>query len=184
MAHRIHVVGAAGSGKTYLAAAIAAALTADHHELDRVAIRRNGDGRQVAPVPWPERRAAAAEIAERPRWVTEGIYLGWTEPLFAGADLIVWLDIPWWQATWRITGRHLRKSLRGENEWKGIRLLLRFLWSTRRYYLGLGGDPNREHDDGATDRRMTAAALAPHAVKVMRIRHGRDIASSIDWRAA
>jgi adenylate kinase family enzyme len=184
MLHRIHVVGAAGSGKTYLAAALAAALAADHYELDRVAMRRCGDEMQVTLVPWPERCAAAAEIAERPRWVTEGIYLGWTEPLFAAADLIVWLDIPWWQATWRITARHARKSLRGENEWKGIRLLLRFLWSTRRYYLGPGGNPNREHDDGATDRRMTAAALAPYSDKVIRFRSGRNIVSSISRDAA
>ncbi|TCC36309.1 hypothetical protein [Kribbella speibonae] len=182
MSQRIHVVGAAGSGKTYVAAGLAAALSTDHHELDRVAMRRSDDHTTVTLVPWPERRAAVAEIAARPDWVTEGIYLGWTEPLFAAADLIVWLDIPWWQATWRVISRHVQKSLRGENEWKGIRLLLRFLWSTRRYYLGPGGIPSQEHEDAATDHRMTVAALMPYAGKVVRFRHGRDIVSNIASR--
>lgn len=174
---RVHVIGAAGSGKTFLAAALSAGLGAEHHDLDRVALRRAAGAGQVTPVPWPQRRAAADEVAERSRWVTEGIYLGWTEPLIAAADLVVWLDVPWWLATYRIIVRHVRRSLRGDNEWKGIRLLLRFLWTTRNYYLGPGGDAAREHADTAIDRRMTVMALAPYAAKTVRCHGRRDVTS-------
>lgn len=172
---RVHVVGAAGSGKTYLATAVATTLGLGHHELDLLTSRPTADGRRPAQTTWQQRRMAAAALAQQPAWVTEGIYLGWTEPLLERADLVVWLDVPWWRATWRILSRHARRSWHRDNEWKGIRLLLRFLWSTRRYYRGPGGAVTSEHDDALTDRRMTRTALAPYTPKVRHCRSSRDV---------
>lgn len=174
---RVHVVGAAGSGKTYLATAVSTALGLGRHELDLLTSRPTLNGRGPAPATWQQRRTAAAALAQQPAWVTEGIYLGWTEPLLERADLVVWLDVPWWRATWRILSRHARRSWHRDNEWKGLRLLLRFLWSTRRYYRGPGGVVTSDHDDALTDRRMTRTALAPYTAKVRRCRSSRDVAA-------
>lgn len=171
---RVHIIGAAGSGKTFLAAALAKALNVQHVQLDRLAFTPRHD-----IVAWPQRYAAAVSLAVGPGWICEGIYLGWTEPLLAAADTIVWLDLPWWTSTRRIVSRHARNSLRGENEWKGVRLLLRFLWSTRLYYLGPAGEPAEEHADELNSRRMVMAALAPYHAKVTRCRNRGEVAALI-----
>jgi hypothetical protein len=171
---RVHIVGAAGSGKTFLAAALARALDVEHVQLDRLAFTREHD-----IVAWPKRYAAAVSLAAGPGWVCEGIYLGWTEPLLAAADTIVWLDLPWRTSTRRIVSRHIRNSLRGDNQWKGVRLLLRFLWSTRLYYLGPAGQPGEEHTDESNSRRMMMAALAPYQTKVVRCRNRDEVAALI-----
>lgn len=127
---KIHILGGPGSGKTTLGRELASRLHIPHHDLDMIG-RRHG-----------ERMAAyideAIAIAEQPGWVTEGIYLIWTEPLLYRADYIVFLAVSWPVAAWRIVLRHITRSLHGTNPYpgvNGVKLLFKLLRFTRHYYV-------------------------------------------------
>ncbi|HYF66097.1 MAG TPA: isopentenyl transferase family protein [Herpetosiphonaceae bacterium] len=168
---RIHIVGAAGSGKTTLAQALARRTGAPVHDLDRVAYVGGASARR----PLDQKLAEVAAIAAQPAWVTEGIYLWWIDDLLRGADLIVWLDPPWRVAAWRIVRRHLLASWRGTNLHPGLVRLWRFVRRQRRYHTNRRPPPAAPDDDGATTRQRTEQALAAYAGKLVRCRSPRDI---------
>ncbi len=162
---RIHIIGAAGSGKTTLAHHFAMRLAIPTYDLDSVAYE-NGAG---VKRPLGTRQAEVHAITEQSQWITEGGYIGWTEPLVAAADVVIWLDLSWHIAVWRIVLRHLRASLAGTNKHRGIRKLLRFVWRTRRYYTA-APVPTTPEDDSAMSRAATATMLQPYMSKVIRCR--------------
>lgn len=88
---RIHIVGGPGSGKTTLAKQLAGLLVVGAYELDSIAYTGGAGRKRDLEL----RRADVERLAQTHGWVTEGIYLWWCEPLARGADLIVWLDVPW-----------------------------------------------------------------------------------------
>jgi hypothetical protein len=167
---RVHILGGPGSGKTTLAARLSRRLGVTAYDLDAVAYERGaGQKRDLA-----SRCADAERIARTSGWVTEGIYLSWCRPLAESADRIIWLDVPWGTAVYRILRRHLALSLAGTNRHPGLTRLARFAWSTRRYYLGPPGQP-ADDDDGAITRAATAIWLRSYAGKVIRCRAGYDV---------
>ncbi|MCB0142414.1 MAG: hypothetical protein KDE50_21115, partial [Caldilineaceae bacterium] len=87
---RIHIMGAAGSGKTTLARRAAEQIGCPWHELDAVAY----EGGYARKRTLDERRASLQEITAQPAWVTEGWFLWWIDDLLEAADAIVWLDLP------------------------------------------------------------------------------------------
>ncbi len=128
---KIHIIGGPGSGKTTLAEDISSRLHIPHYDLDKVN--------------WEQETPSA--IAERPAWVTEGIYLIFTEPMLYHADCIVLLEVSWPVAAWRMLRRHILNSLRGTQAYpglNGVKLLFKLLKDTRRYILNL------DHTDKAT----------------------------------
>ncbi|HEY8292076.1 MAG TPA: hypothetical protein VIG44_06295 [Thermomicrobiales bacterium] len=167
---RIHIVGGAGSGKTTLARRLAAHRSVPIYDLDQVAY----EGGAGAKRPLSARLADVRRIAAEPDWVTEGIYLWWTDELLRAADVVVWLDLPWRIGARRVVIRHLRASLAGTNRHRGIRKLLRFLRATRRYYHSKS-PPLSPDDDAATSRAATVAALAEHGAKVVHCRRPADV---------
>lgn len=175
---RIHIIGAAGSGKTTLARALAARTGAPAYDLDRVAYVDGAGARR----PLGEKLADIAAIAAQPAWVTEGIYLWWIDELIASADMVVWLDLPWRITAWRIVRRHLLASWRGTNQHPGLGLLWRFLRGQRRYHANRRPPPAAPDDDGATTRQRTEQALASYAGKVVRCRSPRDVRRLIGGR--
>jgi adenylate kinase family enzyme len=157
---RIHIIGGMGSGKTTLAAEVGRQLGLPLHALDDVAYAPGGKKQSV-----DVRQAAAARIARTPAWVTEGVYLGWIEPLLERADLIVWLDVSWHVAVWRIVHRHVVTSWTGTNPHPGWVRLWRFARSARRYYTS-DDVPRTGDDDARLTRHATQRALAPYWSKV------------------
>ena len=173
---RIHIVGGPGSGKTTLARRLAIRDALPVHDLDAVAYERGAGPKR----PLDLRLADARRIAAGPAWVTEGIYLWWTDELLRAADAIVWLDLPWRIAARRIVVRHARASLAGTNRHRGIRKLVTFLRSTRSYHHGPAVAPAAPDDDGAITRSATARILSPYADKLVHCRTPAEVTTVLD----
>ena len=168
---RVHIIGGPGSGKTTLAGQLAARLKTSAYNLDEVGYE-GGNGPQRPPA---ARLAEVDRIAAGPDWVSEGVFLWWTERLLQAAEVIVWLDLPWPVAVRRIVTRHLKLSLAGTNPHPGLRRLLGFLgWSMRYYLSGPATLPVGAQEDAAVSRAVTATYLQPYAGKVIHCRRPDD----------
>jgi hypothetical protein len=147
-------MGIPSAGKTTLARNVSRLLRVPHHDLDSLAFV---DERWTLRAT-TERDAMLARILEEPSFVTEGGFLEWTEPLFAAANHIIWLDPPLWVLVWRHVRRH----------WRHARLLpslLRFQVLT--YLRPAGRGPARS--DLYQTRAGIEEALRPWAHKVVRV---------------
>ena len=137
-AGRIHITGGPGGGKSTLAKRLAAILDAPVYDLDGLSLAagyelaRPVTAEAVIALMTPQAEA----LAQQPRWVSEGAYLDWTRPLFERADLVVWMDVPWRVASYRILTRHLKASVARNNRFPGLGNLYRFWRWSSRYYAG------------------------------------------------
>lgn len=110
---RVAVAGVSGVGKTTLARRVAATFGTPHVEIDALHHGPN----------WTPRSAFLDDVralVARDRWITEWQYQV-ARPLIAErADLLVWLDLPFWTVTFpRVVRRTLRRRLTREVLWNG-----------------------------------------------------------------
>jgi len=161
-------------GKSSFARAIAEAAGVRIWHLDEIAF----EGPEFEPRPESETHQEAVAIAEEARWVTEGIFVGWVEPLFERADVIVWLDhLRWSAAVRRISTRWLRQAIREPASRRGrerffrfddyarhTRQLVQVVVTSREYWNG--GDSPRRY---AVTREQVRTALERHRDKVFRL---------------
>ena len=166
--HKVYVTGGPGGGKTTLSRDLAAALGTPLCELD--AMMLDGEARGV---PYDVLiREVVHRVLELDAWVAEGAYLGWVDLLLRQADLVVWLDVPWRIASYRILSRHVKKELRRNNPFPGWPRLLRFWRWSRGYYKNENPPGLRL---GVPDTRDTAIEiLAPYKDKLVVCRTVKD----------
>jgi adenylate kinase family enzyme len=108
---RILVAGVSGTGKTTLAKRIATITGAPHTEIDALF-------HGPAWTPRPEFEADVEDMMRQAAWVTEWQYAPVRERLAASADLLVWLDLPFWTVTFpRVVRRTVRRRLKRERLW-------------------------------------------------------------------
>lgn len=162
---RVHIVGGAGAGKSTLASQLGACLSAPVYHLDALNIvDATEHKRSLAP-----RAAEVQRIAAEPAWVTEGIFLGWTDALLRASDRIIWLDLPWYIALGRIVRRYIQASLRGTNQYRGLRRLLRFLrWSAAYYRPMSPAQIDALSAESPPSRATTERHLGPYTPKLLR----------------
>lgn len=172
---RVHITGGPGSGKTTLSWQIAASLNAPRYELDRIVYPTQATApTQATEQTIAEWAAEAQRISMSDRWVSDGSYSAWAEPLFQSADLLVWLDIPWRTASYRIVSRHIKATIARNNRFPGLRRLYRF-WSWSRGYYHDRTDPGL-NDYGVPNTRKTVELLLdPYKEKLTVCRTGGDI---------
>lgn len=112
--NRIHIIGAPGSGKTYLARQLSARLGIERHELDDLqwdnAPGEYGKKRDAA-----ERATMLKRITEQEKWIIEGVYHSWLNPAFEAADAIVLLQPGNFVRGLRIIRRHFSSDGRQQN---------------------------------------------------------------------
>ncbi len=173
-ADRVHVVGGPGVGKSLFAERIAAATGLELHHLDETAF----EGPEFVLRPAEVTTHAARAFAAEPRWVAEGIFIDWVEPLFDRADVIVWLDqLSWSQAARRIASRWFRQALREPASRRGSERFFRFGAYARdtRHLVRVLVTSREYWSDRPAPRRYTVTraqvrtALEPYADKVVRI---------------
>lgn len=168
---RILIVGGPGSGKTTLGRRVAPMIGVPLIELDQIGYEGGAGPKR----PLDDKVTEIAEIAARQQWVAEGIYLGWTDVLIERATDIVWLDVPWRVARWRIIRRHWSAGRSGANPHGGWRNLRGFLRNARRYYVGRAVPDRLPDDDDKVTRNETKRVLAAYRSKVIRCRNNRQI---------
>jgi adenylate kinase family enzyme len=118
------VTGVSGSGKTTLARALATRLAAPHLELDSW---YHLSGWQ--PLADELFRGRVERFCRQDLWVIDGNYSAVRDIVWDRADTVVFLDLPRWLTTWRVTARSISRLVRRERLWNGNRESLRNLLS-------------------------------------------------------
>lgn len=116
-ARRIRVVGPSGSGKSTLAARLAKGLGVVHVELD--AHYHQADWKPADPCTFD---ASVRRALGTKGWVLDGNYTSvLSADVAAGAELIVWLDLPRRVVLPALLNRTLRRGLGRKELWNGNR---------------------------------------------------------------
>lgn len=110
MAHRIHLIGGPGSGKSYIAAKLASAYGVATYDLDELFWDRHAANYEVRADP-TQRDQALSILVEQEVWVIEGVYHRWVTPSFGRAELIIVLTPSVWLRDWRIAKRFALRRL-------------------------------------------------------------------------
>jgi adenylate kinase family enzyme len=102
--HRIHVLGGPGSGKSFVAAKIAASYGIAAYDLDELFWDPATPTYGVRADP-EKRDQALAALVRQDSWVIEGAYYKWLTPSFERAELILLLTPAVWLRDWRLLKR-------------------------------------------------------------------------------
>jgi adenylate kinase family enzyme len=108
--NRIHIIGSVGSGKTTLARTLSKKYNIDYYQLDNVVWERHksGDIRRTDE----DRDKYLDQIVSTKRWIIEGAHsYSWVGKSFQNADLIIFLDTPYYVRVLRIIKRYLRQII-------------------------------------------------------------------------
>jgi adenylate kinase family enzyme len=163
---RIHIIGAAGSGKTTLARRLGTLLDAPFYDLDEIGYEGGFGAKRSLDM----RIADIERIVAQPAWITEGGFIFWIDDLLRAANIIVWLDLPWRIRRWRIITRHIKADLARTNRHPGYLNLYNFYMRSREYHrskilLTLNPDEGLAND--SSNRITVAHKLAPYREKVV-----------------
>lgn len=103
---KIHIIGGAGSGKTYLAALLSKQFAVPHYDLDDI-YWDNGAGVYGVKTSETQRDSRLNEMISQNGWIVEGVYCKtWVNPSLAAADKIVVLIPPVAEQEERILKRY------------------------------------------------------------------------------
>jgi len=120
---KIIIIGNSGSGKTWLASRLAAAISAPVVHLDNLFWKPGGfdKNRSREEVDFLIRQSKGG-----PSWVVEGVFGELAELYFDVADLLIWLDIDWLICKTRLEGRgsESKMHLDREQSKEGLRKLV------------------------------------------------------------
>jgi adenylate kinase family enzyme len=113
---RIHIVGTAGSGKTYLAQELSTRLGIPHIELDALFWRSGWQESENEDFRGRVREALSGEA-----WVVDGNYSRVRDIVWKQVELVVWLDYSLWVCFWRVLLRSIGRIISREELWNGNR---------------------------------------------------------------
>jgi adenylate kinase family enzyme len=159
------VAGTSGSGKTTVAARIAAVLQLPHVEID--ALFHGPD--------WTPRPSFVEDVhrfSAGPAWVTEWQYTAVRAHLAERADLLVWLDLPRAVVMRQLVRRTALRRLRRERLWNGnVEAPLWTVFTDRQHILRWAWNTH-----GKTAPRVRDLLRARPDLPVVRLRSRTEIA--------
>lgn len=161
-AMRVNVIGTTGAGKTAFAARLAAALGADHIELDALHWEPGW-----TPADRDAFRGRVADALSGDAWVTCGNYRAVRDIVWSRADTVVFLDYPLPLMFGRLLRRTARRVVSRERVWGHSTETVRdvfardsiFVWqlktfrAKRRHYREALADPRWAHIEFVRFRR-------------------------------
>lgn len=86
--NRIYIIGTAGSGKTFMAKKLSQKYKIPHYDLDDILWKIKYSKK------WSKnkRRKEIKKIADKKRWIIEGVYSGWINYALKKADLVIFIE--------------------------------------------------------------------------------------------
>lgn len=113
---RYVIVGTSGSGKTTLASRLSTQLGYPHVELDQIHWQPGWE-----PRPLEEFRAMVSSRVEESCWVVDGNYSKVRDIVWARAQAVIWLDLPFYTVMWQLLGRTLDRVIGRREPFDGCR---------------------------------------------------------------
>lgn len=169
MTMKIHIIGASGSGKTFLAKQLSERLGIPAWELDEL-FWDNSAGSYNSKRSPDERGRMLEEILECDDWILEGVQHSWLGQAFAQADVICLLTTPPLLCRLRIVRRFFdRKWKKTGRKNETLRSLLKLLVWTRKFY--------------RVNLPQIRAGLEPYRGKVVELKTKREIYSWLEKQA-
>lgn len=157
---RIAILGNAGSGKSYLAAKLAAKHALPVLNLDDLFWMP--PGQYVTKRPADQLRTLVEPRRLELSWIVEGIYGELIESFLDCADVLVWIDVPWEVSRMRLENR--RKEIQGPFDEEAFAKLLAYAEAYWQRQDGRSHAGHRRLFDGFSRRRKhLTSALAVDA---------------------
>lgn len=107
---RIHILGGAGSGKSYVASQLSSSFHIPHYDLDDI-FWENSVSHYGIKAPEIIRDHKLRNMVMEDSWIIEGVYISWLEPSFSAADKIFVLATPVEIQESRIWDRYHKRSI-------------------------------------------------------------------------
>ena len=171
--HRIYITGGAGVGKTTLARKLAESTGFPQFELDWLLWGRDDTGERVLASDHVE---IVSDLAAKPNWIADGMFVGFAQEIWQTADLIIFLDISLRNMLWRIFWRHVKAEIRGNNRHPGWLNLFRFMRITVDQYRSSEIGDIDGNDDKILTRAKRAAKARQQQHKILVVSGRPDIA--------
>lgn len=154
---RWSIVGTSGAGKTTFGRRLSDLLGIPHFQMDALFWKENWQASTVQ-----ELTEKVEDVLSRPAWILDGNYSSVKELRWRDAQVVVWIDPPFWVTTWRIIRRSAVRVWKREEIWPGtgnretfVKSFLKpnsiIIWSVttfhrnRRRYSRLMKDPRYAH---------------------------------------
>jgi adenylate kinase family enzyme len=131
---RVHIIGGAGSGKTFAACGISEKLGIQAYDLDTIFWDNTDDSYNKKASP-EVRDQKLKEILLNESWIIEGVYFKWLKESFQKADVIILLIPNYAICTLRIISRFIRRKIgiMPSKKKEAIRGLLELIKWNQRY---------------------------------------------------
>jgi len=108
---KIYILGASGSGKSFLGNKLSDKLKVPHYELDDLYFIRKYD----KPRSYESRAKKAKKLWAKNKWILDGGGGLWNRDAMKHAELVIWLQTPFRIRSWRLFKRYIhRKGKYGE----------------------------------------------------------------------
>ena len=129
---KIHIIGAPGSGKTYIATKLQEITDLKAYDLDKIFWDQNKN--TYVRSNEESRTEKLNQILSQENWIVEGVYYKWLLDAFHDADLIIILNPPVLIRQWRIFKRFLiRKFILGHFRKESLSSFLEMFWWNQKF---------------------------------------------------
>lgn len=116
---RILIIGTAGSGKSTLANYLSSFFQIKEIELDEINWRPNWENRQIS-----DKNGFIEDVTNEiaiDNWVATGGYISVRDLMWSRANIIIWLDLPYFTVLNRVIKRSIKRAFSTQETFKGCK---------------------------------------------------------------